>query len=401
MKLISFKCFKSYNYFLDYWILDLISSIIDYFSDKKFFKNLNNKNNENKKRNDYLGLLILNASDLLAGILVLITHYRMKSEKEKEEIKGNNEKYELIYNDLSIKKNKGILIFLMSLIDLLGKSSTLMYNLIYPNSEVINQSKLAFLISIDIIFRILFMKIILKVDLHKHHKFSIILLTIGFLPMTIGGIYHVVDSGTSSSLIFLIPRNILFPLGDTISKIILTNKFVLPQNLMFLKGALNFSTHLIILPTLILTKIITFKDDNGDNYFSEFNTLFIILIILNILTKFLKGLCIMKIIDIFTPQHVCLVNIVSALIIFVKNYILDSTYIFLIYIYIIAFIIVIFATLLFNEIIIINACELNKYTKAEILEREKKEILQIESSIGQSNDITKDDNDGEDSTINN
>jgi uncharacterized membrane protein len=63
---------------LVYWILDLISSIIDYFSDKKFFKNLNNKNNENKKRNDYLCLLILNASDLLAGILVLITHYRMK-----------------------------------------------------------------------------------------------------------------------------------------------------------------------------------------------------------------------------------------------------------------------------------------------------------------------------------
>ena len=184
MKLISFKCFKSYNYFLLFWTLDLISSIIDYFSNKNVYKKLK----ENKQRNDYLHLIILNLADLLAGILVLITNYRMKSEKEKKEEEVKNEKYELIYNDLSIKENKGILIFLVSLIDLLGRSTTLMYHLIYPKSEVIDQSSLAWVISIDIISRILFMKLFLKINLHKHHKFSIILLVIGFLPMTIGGI---------------------------------------------------------------------------------------------------------------------------------------------------------------------------------------------------------------------
>ena len=102
MKLISFKCFKSYNYFLVYWILDLISSIIDYFSEDKIYKNLD----INKQRNDYLNLIILNLAELLAGILVLITNYRMKSEKEKQEEKVKNEKYELIYNDLSKKKIK-------------------------------------------------------------------------------------------------------------------------------------------------------------------------------------------------------------------------------------------------------------------------------------------------------
>ena len=366
MKLISFKCFKSYNYFLLFWTLDLISSIIDYFSNKNVYKKLK----ENKQRNDYLNLIILNLADLLAGILVLITNYRMKSEKEKQDIKENNNKYELIYNDLSIKENKGILIFLMSLIDLLGRSTTLMYHLIYHKSEIIDQSSLAWVISIDIISRILFMKLFLKINLHKHHKFSIILLVIGFLPMTIGGIYCIVDNKALPSLIFLIPRNILFSLGDTISKIILTDKFVLPQNLIFLKGVLNFCMHLIVLPTLILTKILKFKEDDGYNYFSEFKSLsLIIVIIINILSKFSKALCIMKIIDIFTPQHVCLVNVVSTLITFVKNYILYSKNTFLIYIYIIAFIIIIFSTLLFSEIIIINICYLNKYTKAEIIER--------------------------------
>ena len=391
MALISIKCFKSYNYFLVYWALDLISSIIENIPEEKD----NNDSKDERKRKDYLNLLILNASDLLSGILVLITNYRMKSEKGKKEVKVSNKKYELIYNDLSIKENKGILVFLMSIIDLIGRSSNLLYHLIYPKFKIIKHCELAWLISIDIIFRIFFMKIILKIDLHKHHKFSIILLLIGFLPMSIKGIYDLENSGGLSSLIFLIPRNILFPLGDTISKILLTNKFVLPQNLMFLKGVLNFSMHLIILPTLILTKKIKYKDDDGNIYFLEFKPLSIIVIILNILTKFLRGVCIMKIIDIFTPQHVCLVNVVSALIIFLQYYILDPTYAFLIYIYIIAFIIVIFAILLFTEILVINACELSKYTKVEIIEREKKEILELDSSVCQSNDITNDENDDE------
>ena len=176
----------------------------------------------------------------------------------------------------------------MSLFDLLGRSTILIYHLIYPKSDITNKIGFSWLISIDIIFRILFMKLFLKIDLYKHHKFSIILLIIGFLPITIGGIYYIVHNGASSSLIFFIPRNILFPLDDTLSKIILTDKFVLPQNLIFLKGVSNFCMHLIILPILILTKIIKFKEDDGYNYFSEFKSFRLnIIIIINILSKFL------------------------------------------------------------------------------------------------------------------
>ena len=118
MEIILFKCFKAYYYFLAYWLLGFISSTMDYITENKFYKNLK----KNKNRNDYLNLFILNATDLLADILVLITNYRMKSEKEA--IKFNNEKYKLIYNDLSIKENKRILIFSMNIIDLLGRSTT-------------------------------------------------------------------------------------------------------------------------------------------------------------------------------------------------------------------------------------------------------------------------------------
>ena len=76
MELIS----KSYYYFLVYWTLDLICSLIDTFLQEKVYRNIKN----NKNLNDYLNLLTLNISDLLAGILVLITNYRMKSKKKKK-----------------------------------------------------------------------------------------------------------------------------------------------------------------------------------------------------------------------------------------------------------------------------------------------------------------------------
>ena len=107
MNLISIKCFKFYYFFFGYWALDLITSIIDFYKDNNIYK----KNDTFKQQYNYLNLIIMNISDLLAGILVLITKYRIKSEKEENKVKINNDKYELIYNDLSIKKIK-IFIFL-------------------------------------------------------------------------------------------------------------------------------------------------------------------------------------------------------------------------------------------------------------------------------------------------
>ena len=101
----------------------------------------------------------------------------------------------------------------------------------------------------------------------------------------------------------------------------------------------------------------------------------IVFFIINILFSFLKAFCIMKIIDKFSPLHVAFVNVVLCL----YQYILSMTfnnfnsYVITFIINIICFIIIIFSTLLFNEIIIINACDLNTHTKKDILLREKED----------------------------
>ena len=393
MELISFNCSKSYYYFLVFWAFDLFYSTIDYltimlYEQKYIFI----------KENNYLNLLSINISDLLAGFLVLITHIRSKSAKENSEIikdKIPNNRYELIYNDLSIKDYKYLLIFIVSTLDLIGRSSKFIYYLVFPEEDYkMHLNYTIWLISVDVLSRIFFLKIILKVDLYKHHIFSIILLIIGFLPMDISGIINIAKENHAWYILFLIPKNILFPLGDTLSKIILTDKFVLPQHLMFYKGLINFITHLIALPILLLSKALAFKDEAGTNYFSNFTFKAILLIILNIISKFFEQICIYEILYIFTPQHVCFVNAVSWMIIFIKNFFFDKNSIHFLIINIIAFLVVIFGTLLFNEMIIINAYNLNKDTKIKILEREKNDFLQFEDSmaIGDVNDISKDEN---------
>ena len=118
------------------------------------------------------------------------------------------------------------------------------------------------------------------------------------------------------------------------------------------------------------------------SYFSIDTTKNILLRIITILTLLPKNLCIMKVIYLFTPQHVGFLNVVSSL----KNYIL---YIFNsvgkspfdIIINILSFFIAIIGTLIFNEMIIVRLFELDKGTKQGILKREKLDLLEMESSV--------------------
>ena len=131
--------------------------------------NTNKNNNESLVTYDYLHLLSLNFADLLSGFLVLITSYRMKPEKKPEKeivTKKNmnqNSSIELIYNDFKEKDNRYILILILSIIELFARSSNLLFNLIndYKNKQL-NYYNSEWIISLDIISRIIFSKIILK-----------------------------------------------------------------------------------------------------------------------------------------------------------------------------------------------------------------------------------------------
>lgn len=110
MDFISFSCHKSYSNFFFVWFFDLSSSFI-----KAYFEYIYSDINNSSVMIELINLVCLNIGDLLAGFFVLYTHLNSKSKKEiNEERRISDNQVKLIYNDLSIKKNKYALVNYLS-----------------------------------------------------------------------------------------------------------------------------------------------------------------------------------------------------------------------------------------------------------------------------------------------
>ena len=71
MKYLSFVFFKEYFYFIAYWIISFINSLINHY----FQKQIKNDENANKKEYNAIYLLCYIIGDLLGGFLVLYLFY--------------------------------------------------------------------------------------------------------------------------------------------------------------------------------------------------------------------------------------------------------------------------------------------------------------------------------------
>ena len=377
MKYISFDFSKEYYYFIFYWILSIITSFIN----QKFKDLINNYENLHKKEYNLFNLIFINIGDLLSGFLVLYTYCSSKPEtkEESKENKNNIESpYQLIYNDLSVKKYKYRLILLCSILHFICFGSDFIFYLIFKDENILEIDQIQWLISIEILARIVFCKFLLKIRLYKHHLLSMIISIIGFFFMGITGLIKVIDKSSDKNnrwyyLLFTFISEILISLEDVICKILLIDKFLLPQNLMFFRGIVFSVILIILIPILQSTDQIQLYD-----YFSFIinNVGYICLKILLIIFSFFKSFITMKVIYIFSPQHVAFLNVVFSLFDFIKYILIqnNTSIDLLIDIFDIIFlIIIILGTLIFNEMIIIKICGLDEYTKKGLLLKEKNE----------------------------
>lgn len=400
MSIISCVFFKSYYYFIVYWILDLLDEIEKDYFESKFnnFNNSSNVNNTNKTNSDYiengreidiLYIGLLSIADMSAGFLVAFTFIRMKCLKENKEESSkaiDKPSYELIYNDPSIIKNKYSLILLTSVLDVLARGHELLYFL-FVNLYRLDYLKSVWVISIDIFSRILFCKYFLKTNLYSHHIISIIILSIGLLINAIYGMMALDSKYDWIYVLFLIISRILFALADTINKILLTKKFLLAHYLMFLRGLFSF----IIILFLFLILCLTSKIDTG---YYEYIILYhdfaleILRKIVLIIFSFFKVFCIFRIIYIFSPQHVGFCNIISVYIKIIKylikfkvinnvtHFIFDM----------ISLLFIFLGTIIFNEMIIVNIFGLNENTKAGKIKKELLDNERFNSTIVNENE---------------
>ena len=402
MACISFNCNRTYYYLLIFWILDLIIVII---RDLYLFEEI--ANHEFLQGTEFIYISCLNIADLFAGFLVLHTHCKMRTKKvkikEMEDEKKEEQKqreinkkrqdintpkdrtikkpYELIYNDNSIKKHQFIYLFLISLIEFITRSSDLLFLLILKNKMPIRPGQINWLISVDIFARIIFSHLILKTKIYKHHKCSIILIIIGLFSMSACAFKALSNAELDNwpYFLFIAGKYILLPLEDVINKILLTDEFLLPHYIMFYRGIFNFFMLAILGSSVIIPGIVKFT------YFSQFNTqkellIQIILKIIFTFFSFFKAFCLLKVIDICSPQHVAFLKTAFTLYQLYKCRTYNKDIFSLSIVDAIFVLVILFATSVFNEMIIINLCGLNKNTKKGLLIKEKEEFQDIKST---------------------
>ena len=389
MKYISFSFYKTYYYFIIFWVLELsINTLKDsYFEKKTYSKGYN-------ELFELFNTIFFNLSDLLAGFFVLYTKISSKSVKSDNNKKLKNKSknnIKLIYTDLSIRKNKYWLILITSILQILATSTNLLFYLVV-NKKIIRNGEITWMISIDTLSRIFFSRIFLGIKLYNHHQFALILIIIAHLLMIFSAFMILNDEEKNSwtYFIFLGFKFIILSFEDTLNKILLTNKFLLAHVLLFWRGIFNFGLLFVLTPIFYLANEDKLNIDylqNSDSkiYWDIIARLFFVT------CSFFRSFLIMKVIYDFTPLHVSFLNIVFSLYQLIVCRVKNKDKTIFLALDILSLIFISFSTLTFIEIIIINVFGLNENTKDGLKKKEEQEFNNNSQLI--NNDIENDDND--------
>jgi len=379
MSLLTWNFDKNFIYVIIYWILEIIYRI--FFSLKGDFFKITKK----AVHDEYILIISAIIGDLFAGFLVLYSKCISKS-KKKEKLRTQNEK--LIYTKLDkLKKNFYIKLIIIIIIDYISRSSSWISYAItdVDPKEVSHAFKNNIKITLDIIMRYIYSAFILKIVVYKHRIFSIILICLGFVLLITNNIllmkYGPIKYNISKSFLFTIFASIsgfTYPIEDTIEKQIFLENYIYPANFQFYRGI----AELILIS--IITPILYFSF--GENLELNYDNINIIipLIIINTLSSFFKAFITLKIIYHYSSQSVSFLRIaqsfggsITIFINIIKNGLNDGWKIIFIFIEIFSVIIILFASLIYDEIIIINKCELNKNVKLGIINRGEFDTLYI------------------------
>ena len=369
MAFFSFSCQKSYFYLLGFWIIDFLISM-----HRMIYLPGEISSIESMKKSEFIYINLKTVSDLCAGFLILHTYIRMKKINQKEEQKT----VEKVKSILS-RKNKYILIFLISLLEFICRSTDFFY-LIIIKKFTIRAGEIAWLISVDFFARIFISRRVLKFRLFRHHYFSIVLIILGFFSMSICAFESISEYELNNwpYFIFIIIKNILLPLEDVYNKILLTDKFLLPHYLMFWRGLFNCIFITLLGLCIIVPGVIEYNFNTPDEMNSNI-TIFLLHKIIFIIFSFCRAFIYLKVVDVFSPQHVAFCNAAFYLYLLILCRCKNDKNILILIVDIFSLIVIIFATLIFNELIIINAFGFNQNTKKGFIKKEMLELQNINS----------------------
>ena len=396
---------KKILYFLGYIVFAYIRELFEYLLNDIF---------KRKEAQFFEFAFFYTIGDLICGLFVLIINKRTDSikidvnENSKNDLKYTSTmKNSLIFNDsqsnlkyLSLKR-----VLYLSIYDLLAQSCIVIYFFIYANDGTkIQFNNLNLTLIVDITSRFILHKIRLGMKFYSHFYLSITLNILSFFILSISDIYFLnYSNDKKKNWVYLgltIISTILYSFENVEGKIGLNIEFLNVYSLIFYKGIIQSSFLIIIAIIVISLKQYDLFTAFYDNDYNIFFT--IIVIFLYLMFNLFTNICIWKIVDIYSIQHLTIAKGGSSFIFYIISLIkgrginYPNNMNILYFTDIFGFILLFIGTLIHNEIIILNCCGLNMHTRKKLLERAETDLKMAKNNESlDSSYETKDMNDSD------
>ena len=369
--------------------------------------------------NEYLYVIFLSIADLFAFIPILINYYRERiNQKVEENIKSivndentmpitdenasnndaeSNDEYNVesmghsqrtILNSYNCNDliQKLLILAVIFLFELIARLVFFIYHISFQTDNLEVSQKFAhdFLILIDITMRFIFYRIIFKSPCKRHHILSLATIITIFSILIILDVLYVLFNKKYDFryclqyILILSIGSIIFPICDTICKKFMNEKFVLPWSFIFSRGIYEVAYLLILTLILMYKSILHFTLD----MFTKTN--FWVVSTIYIVTGFIKAGLLINLVYQYSSTFVSFLIMsepISGSIYEVINFIIkrenNFLAIFKTVIEIIFFVLIVLTTLIYEEIIVIRICGLERDVAEEIRKRSQDDSLLI------------------------
>ena len=366
-------CSKLNKYFLFPFFIPILSifsnRIIKYLNKKSKVENIN-----------YFYSLYISTSLIVGGFSYFISLIKSRKKANETYIQSKNA-IKLIYQPQNYNTKTVFIILLF--VSLLFAINIFFGNVYAYNYNIIDER------FYDILFISYLSKIILKTEIYRHQKFSIVLSFIGFIFLFIPTAIKLKRRDILINFIWII-TSLFYSVFLVLTKYVTCKYFASQYSCCLITGI--FST-IFILAMII----IHFYGKNGDisGFLNSFKITinikkfkFYSLLILSYLFYSTTQYRAYMTIYFFSPMVFIMAQIIFPLLKYAVNIIVgeEESKIFDLIFNIIGYLILLFAVLVYHENIILNFWKLNKNTKKFIEKRQKEDILLLEMGDNNIND---------------
>ena len=318
--------------------------------------------------------------------------------KNSRENTGESSTIEYIYTDINNENNtkrsksRFKFIILTSIFEFLGLYSNVTFDIIVPKDYVVKKEQTNSFILFNIISKYALSILILNSPVYRHHYLSLVINLICLIGLIISDIHFIDNDKIYFYALMKIISIILYSFEDAYAKILLSFDSYSPYLYLLYRGICVNILAFLYSFVFIFVKI---KDDKGNKscVFTRFwkiydNKLNILLYLIIFFLSYLENLNIFLIIDKFSLIHFAVASIIENLAALLISIIYNGFNKLEFFIKIPIFFILIVSALVYNEVIILNFCGLQKYTRLFLQKIARKETNQsILNNINDNNYI--------------